>query len=237
MLERRPNKWLSLFAWLLPDSRFKQWALRRLGNTIGEKVRISPTLVIGCGPFSLGDGTIIAGLNVFRNLSSVTLGRRCYIGNLNQFTAAVDYQRFSPLVGRLVMRDRAAMTNRHYFDCSGLILMEAYSGVGGIRSILQSHEIDLQTDETAPGRIVLGENAMTGTGCTLLKDSYLPDHSVLAARSLLVKAKDPGKMPAKTLYGGSPARPLKEIDNLAWWAREDYNTPPTPFDDTKFRLD
>jgi hypothetical protein len=78
---------------------------------------------------------------------------------------------------------------------------------------------------------------MTGTGCTLLKDSYLPSRSVLAARSLLVKAKNPEQLPVSTLYGGVPARPLKEVKDFVWWDREDYNTPVTAFDDSKFALE
>lgn len=237
MSKDRPNKWLSLIVWLLPDSGLKRRALRYLGNHIGQNVRIGPTLVMNCGKFSMDDGSALASFNIFRNLSSVTLGPRCFIGNFNQFTAAPAYQHFSPLVGKLILKDRSAITNRHYFDCSGQIILEPYAGIGGIRSILQSHEIDLTEDRTSPGRIILGENAMTGTGCTLLKDSYLPSRSVLAARSLLVKAKNPEQLPVSTLYGGVPARPLKEVKDLVWWDREDYNTPVTAFDDSKFTLE
>ena len=56
--ERRPNKWLSLFAWLLPSCRFKLWALRSLGNQIGSDVVLGPNLVVGCGRFEIADGGI-----------------------------------------------------------------------------------------------------------------------------------------------------------------------------------
>ena len=45
----RPNPWLSLFAWLLPTSSLKTWALRKLGNEISDDTIIGPNLVIGCG--------------------------------------------------------------------------------------------------------------------------------------------------------------------------------------------
>ena len=237
MSKDRPNKWLSFIAWLLPDSKVKRRGLSYLGNQIGRNVKIGPTLVLNCGRFSLGDGAIVSSFNIFRDLSSIDLGPKTYIGRFNQFTAAPAYQMYSPLVGKLIMNEQSAITNRHYFDCSGQIILKPYAGVGGIRSIFQSHEIDLSEDKTTVGRIVLGENAMTGTGCTLLKDSYLPDRSVLAARSLLIKPRQGEVLPVSNLYGGVPARPLKEVRDFVWWERESYWTPVSPFDDQKFRLE
>ena len=231
----RPNKWMSLLCWLLPNSRLKRSLLRMLGNDIGQRVSVGPTLVISCGRFTLTDDAVIGSFNVFRQVAEVNLDRRAVIGNFNQFTAAAEYQRFSPLVGKLILGDLAVITNRHYFDCSGQIILKPRSGVGGIRSIFQSHEIDLADDETTVGRIVLGPNAMTGTGCTLLKDAYLPEKSVLAARSLLTRARE--EMPTSTLYAGVPAKPVREIDDFTWWRRESYYTAVKAFDDQKFELE
>ena len=55
----RPNPWLSLFAWLLPTSSLKTWALRKLGNDISDDAIIGPNLVTGCGRFRVGEGTVI----------------------------------------------------------------------------------------------------------------------------------------------------------------------------------
>jgi acetyltransferase-like isoleucine patch superfamily enzyme len=233
----RPNKWISLILWLLPNSSFKTWGLRRLGNHIGDNVKLGPSLVLGCGRFSLGDGAAITNFNSFRNLSSVELGPKAFIGNFNQFTAAPDYQLFSPLVGKFIAGELTIVTNRHYFDCSGQIILRPFAGIGGIRSIFQSHEIDLEDNQTKVGRVVLGENAMTCTACTLLKDSHLPDRSVLAAGSILTKSKDGASPPTSGLYAGAPARFIREVKEFDWWTRDSYNTPVTAFDDAKFRLD
>ncbi|BBY28623.1 acyltransferase [Mycolicibacterium sediminis] len=233
----RPNKWLSLLLWMLPNSDIKTWALRRLGNQIGRDVSLGPSIVIGCGRFTIGDESAIATFNVFRNLSTVDVGAKAFIGNFNQFTAAADYQLFSPLVGKFIMGDLSTVTNRHYFDCSGQVILRARAGIGGIRSIFQSHEIDLMENRTKVGRIVLGENAMTGTGCTLLMDSELPPRSVLAARSLLTKAKRREDLPESGLYAGVPARFIREVTDFEWWDRDSYNTPVMEFDDAKFQLD
>lgn len=236
---KRPNALLSLLIWLLPSCGFKIWALRRLGNNIGADVTIGPTLVLSCGHFSLDDGATISPFNAFRRLANVRIGKNCFIGSWNQITAAAEYQEYSDLVGLLLLEEQSILMNRHYLDCSGQIILRRYSAIGGIRSIFQSHEIDLTEDKTAIGRIILGENAMTGTAVIMLKDSYLPERSVLAAGSIAAKAKEGAELPPSSLYGGIPAKPLRPLEGIAWWHRESrgsYATPVTPFDDEMFRL-
>ena len=237
MSRKKPNKYLSLIIWLLPSGGFKRSALRLLGNDVADDVILGPNLVLGCGRFSLADGAIILNFNVFRNLAYVELGRKAFIGSWNQITAAPDYQNYSDHVGMLLMNEQSAMTNRHYIDCSGQVILRRYAGFGGIKSIIQSHEIDLADNTQTLGRVILGENSMTGTACILLKDSYLPERSVLAAGSLLAKAKEGTELPPSGLYGGAPARFIREVKDFAWWHRDSYYTPVSAFDDSKFRAE
>jgi acetyltransferase-like isoleucine patch superfamily enzyme len=235
--DRRPNKWLSLIAWLLPSCGFKLWALRSLGNHIGHDVVLGPNLVLNCGRFSIADGVSIMNFNTFRQLSSIELGPKSAIGNFNYFTAAPDFQRYSPLVGKLMIGESVVITNRHYVDCSGQVILRPFSGVGGLKNIILSHELDYADNKTEPGRVVLGRNAVTTTGCILLKDSYLPERSVLAAGSVLPRAKEGVDMPISGLYGGAPARFIREIKEYQWWDRAYSHTPAVPFDDEKFRVE
>lgn len=235
MPDRRPNKWLSLVAWLLPNCSVKHWALRLLGNDIGRDVVLAPTLVLNCGPFALADGVVLGTLNIFKSLSSVEVGPKGFIGNFNQFTAAAEYQRYSPLVGKLLMGEFGVITNRHYIDCSGQVILEPAAAVGGLKSIIQSHELDLVANKTEPGRVIVGSKAVTSTGCILLKDSVLPERSVLAAGSVLPKAKKGETMPSAGLYGGVPARLIRQIEKSAVWDRVENYTAATPFDDERFR--
>jgi acetyltransferase-like isoleucine patch superfamily enzyme len=235
--DRRPNKWLSLIAWLLPSCGFKLWALRSLGNHIGHDVVLGPTLVLNCGRFSIADGAAISNFNIFRRLTSIELGPKSFIGNFNQFTASVDFQRYSPLVGKLTIGEFGNIANRNYIDCSGHVILRPFSGVGGVRSIILSHELDYAENKIEPGRVVLGRSAVITAGCILLKDSYLPERSVLAAGSVLPKAKEGTNMPVSGLYGGAPARFIREIKENQWWDRADNFTPAVPFDDEKFRLE
>jgi acetyltransferase-like isoleucine patch superfamily enzyme len=238
MSNHRPNKWLSLIAWLLPSCGLKRWVLRRLGNHVGYGVTVGPTLVLNCGRFSLGDGVSIMNFNVFKTLSSIELGPNAFIGNFNQFTAASEYQQHSPFVGQLLMGESAGIMNRHYFDCAGQVILRPFAAALGIKSVFQSHELDLADNTTTPGRIILDKNAMTGTACVLLMDSYLPERSVLAAGSLLTRAKPGDKMPVSSLYAGVPARYIREVRDFAWWHRDTRQMASvTPFDEKKFLLE
>jgi acetyltransferase-like isoleucine patch superfamily enzyme len=233
----RPNRYLSLVVWLMPSCRFKLWALRKLGNFIGTNVSLGINLVIGCGAFSIDDNAIIQIGNVFRNVAHVRMGKSSFMGKWNQITAAPEYQRYSDAVGMLLIAEMAGLTNRHYLDCSGQLILRPNSGIGGIKSVFQTHELDLANNETTIGQIVLEKNAMTGTGCIVLKGAHVPERSVLAAGSVLPKARDDAAMPTSGLYGGAPARYIREIKNMAWWDRDVFATPVTPFDDTAFRAE
>lgn len=232
----RPNAFLSLLIWLLPSCGFKIWALRRLGNNIGVDVTVGPTLVLSCGRFSLDDGATISPFNAFRKLANVRIGKNCFIGSWNQITAARDYQKYSDLVGLLLLEEQSAIMNRHYLDCSGQIILRRYAAIGGVKSIFQSHELDLAEDRTTIGRIILGENALTGTAVLMLKGSHLPDRSILAAGSTAVTGQEGVELPPSSLYGGVPAKPIRPLEDCAWWHRDSYSTLVTPFDDEMFRL-
>jgi acetyltransferase-like isoleucine patch superfamily enzyme len=175
--------------------------------------------------------------NIFRGLSSIELGPESNIGSFNYFTAAPDYQRYSPLVGKLMIGEFGALTNRHYVDCSGQVILRPFAAIARVRNIILSHELDYAENKTEPGRVVLGRDAVTTAGCILLKDSYLPERSVLAAGSVLPRAKEGVDMPASGLDGGAPARFIREIKEYQWWDRAYNYTPPVPFDDEKFRVE
>ena len=221
---KRPNKWLSLLVWLLPPHPIKNRLLRLLGNDLAADVRLGPTLVLGCGHFTVGDGAAISSFNLFRNLSRVELGPMTYIGGFNQFTAAPAYQKVHDWAGALVLGEQAVITNRHYFDASGRIELKPYAGIGGIRSIFQSHEIDLVENRTTVGVVEVGENAMTATKVLLLKGARIPAKSIVAAGSTVTAAREGDELKSG-IYAGSPARWRKELPECKWWYRDNYFTP------------
>ena len=207
-----------------------------MGNQIGGNAKVGPILVLDCGKFTLGEDCTISSFNVFKGVAHIQLDGKNFIGSWNQFTAAPGYQDYSDRIGMLWMKEQSFVTNRHYIDCSGQVILEPYAAVSGIKCIIQSHELDLVDNKTTVGRVVLGERSVISTACIMLKESRLPNRSILAAGSVMVKAKDNGEAPKSGLYGGAPARYIKELTDLQWWHRDSYHTPVTAFDEAKFRL-
>jgi acetyltransferase-like isoleucine patch superfamily enzyme len=236
MANKRPNGLLSFFAWLLPASAIKTWVLRRLGNEIGESTTIGPNLVVGCGSFRVGDGTVIDPFNLFKGLARVDIGSRVRIGRFNQISADRAFQQYSDKVGAFIMQELSLITNRHYVDCSGQVIIGRHAAVGGLRTIIQSHEFDLGESRATIGKVTVGEYAMTGACCLLLKDSYVPPYSVLAAGTVLSKRRDNTEVKAG-LYGGVPAKFIRELPYLGWYKDDEVVRTVKPFNDDVFRLD
>ncbi|MBD1319027.1 acyltransferase [Gordonia hankookensis] len=168
-------------------------------------------------------------MNVFRNLGAVSLGDEAFIGNWNQITAAPAYQKYHREAGRLFLADGAGVVNRHYLDCSGSVRIGRMSMIGGIRSIIQSHELDLYDNATSIGTIDIGEYVFTGTAVLVLKGARIPDRTVVAAGATWTELDDDA---SPGLYAGTPARRLKAIDDAAWMTREHVHTPVTGKDDS-----
>ena len=107
----------------------------------------------------------------------------------------------------LIVEAHAGISSRHLIDCTARVRIGAFATVGGFRSQILTHSIDLEAGRQAAEPIEIGEYCFVGTNCVLLGGSSLPHHSVLGAQSLLNKKLDE----PYRLYGGVPAKPLKEL--------------------------
>ncbi|WP_299576191.1 hypothetical protein [uncultured Williamsia sp.] len=214
---------LRVIVWLLPPGPFKNALLRLLGDSVGSGVRLGPNLVLGHVRFVLADGASIGSLNVFRALREVRLDEDAYIGNLNQITAVPDYRAHDPAFGLLHLSPGAGMTNRHYVDCSGRFMVGTFSMIAGVRSVFQTHELDLVDNRARAGDIVVGDRCFTATGVQMLQNSYLPDRSLLASGS--TRTRTAAGDPPGQLYAGTPARACKDISGWAWFDRDVVHTP------------
>ena len=200
---------MQVVVWLSPPSRAKNWLLRRFGHTVDRHSRIGINLVIGCDRFIVGAHTVISSFNTFRTLRQVELGSGVQIGSWNWFSAHPLYREYSPENGLLEIGAGTFVTSRHYFDCSGTIVIGPSSAIAGQRSTLQTHELDLVQDRETVGSIRVGDHSFVSTGCILLRDSVLPPRSMLAAGSTLTKNTDSAQPGG--LWAGSPARFVKPL--------------------------
>ncbi len=208
------------------------WPLRRrllgwlVGCELADDSRIGFSLVLPRESLILDAGARIGHLNVIWNLDRLHLGHEAKIGNLNWISAIrvgkdPIFDEYPGRESELVVGDFAGITQRHYLDCSDSIQIERFGLVGGLRSTLLTHHLDIHRGRQGCAPIRIGPYSLVSTNCVLLGGATLPERAVLGARSLLLD--DPG--PPLRLYVGSPAAPVKEYpEDLAWFQRTSIRT-------------
>ncbi|MBZ5734893.1 hypothetical protein K8Z61_10335 [Nocardioides sp. TRM66260-LWL] len=194
------------------------WWWRRLLLTRLLGYEIHPTARIGLAWFYprhlvMGPGARVGHLNVAVHLDEVRLGENATIGRSNWvtgFPSGTDSAHFRHQPERrstLVVGAESAITKGHHLDCTSPIEIGSFVTVAGYRSELLTHSIDIEAGRQHSAPIRIGDRSFVGTGCLLLGGATLPERSVLAARSVLTEAFDE----PLGLYGGQPARRLKDI--------------------------
>lgn len=198
-------------------SLFLPWPVRR---SILEKqfgYSIHPSSYIGLSwilprRLIMEENSRIGHFTLCKNIDRLHLGAHAIIGPLNWITGfpTGPSRHFAHQPDRspeLLVETHAGISSRHLIDCTARVRIGAFATIGGYRSQLVTHSIDLGASRQSAEPIEIGEYCFVGTNCVLLGGSSLPHHSVLGAQSLLNKKwEEPYR-----LYGGVPAKPLKEL--------------------------
>lgn len=205
---------------------FLPWRLRRVALNKIFGYQINPTARIGFSlicpeRLEMDAGARIGNLTLCKGIALLKMSEKASIGNLNWITGfpAGDHSFFSADVGRrpeLILGAHAAVTTRHFIDCTNSVRIGKFATFAGTRSQMLTHSIDLYECRQSSKPITIGEYCFVGTACVLLGGSVLPDYSVLGANSLLNKDHaDP-----YFLYAGNPARPIKQLPKeMAYFTR------------------
>jgi acetyltransferase-like isoleucine patch superfamily enzyme len=203
---------VSLVALVLP------WPLRRpvlvylLGYSIHRTARIGCSLICPAH-LEMGPHSHIGHLTFCRaEVELIRLGEYAAIGNLNWITGeslrgTIHFQDHEGRRPELVVNDHAAITNRHFIDCSASVSIGRFSTFAGLRSTILSHSIDLNECVQSVEPVLVGDYCFVGTTCVFLPGAALPNYSVLGANSLLNKHYSEPYY----LYAGNPARPIKQL--------------------------
>jgi acetyltransferase-like isoleucine patch superfamily enzyme len=202
---------LMFFSLLLP------WGMRRSFLEKQFGFSIHPDSYIGLAwifPHRLvmEQGSRIGHLTLCKNIDLLHLGAHAIIGQLNWITGfpSGESRHFAHQPDRhpeLIVETHAGISSRHLIDCTARVRIGAFATIGGFRSQLLTHTIDLEAGRQTAEPIEIGEYCFTGTNSVILGGSILPHHSVLGAQSLLNKKWDE----PYRLYAGVPAKPLKEL--------------------------
>ena len=208
---------------LLPASRLKNAALRRMGWAIGHNVQIGPCLIAGVERARLGDGVSIGPFNVFRNLAGLECGDDVRLGQWNWFTAS-GHMRQAGGSGMLTFGPQSSITSRHYVDCTGGVRVGAYTTIAGERSTLLTHGISWVTSDQTYDSIEIGEYCLLSSNVNVTPGSVVGDRVVVGMgatvagnltepglyvqpRAVLVKADLTGKYFQRQLGSVTTVRP------------------------------
>jgi acetyltransferase-like isoleucine patch superfamily enzyme len=196
--------------------KLKRWLLQRsFGYEIDGSARIGLAWVYP-KRLRMGKETRIDHFTVAIHLDSIELGDCSTIGRSNWITGhpSDSNRHFTHQKGRkpqLIIGEHSAITKRHYLDCCSEIKVGRFTTIAGHHSELLTHSIDVVAGRQESKPIEIGDYCFLGTRCIVLAGARLPSQCVLAAGAVLTKEFDT----SFSLYGGVPARLLKEIPKEA----------------------
>jgi acetyltransferase-like isoleucine patch superfamily enzyme len=197
----------------------KRLALRwLLGAQIDKSARIGLSIV-DCDSLVMGQGSCIGHLTVIKGLRRVRIGADAHVGNLNWISAS---PMFLPQAtemsehGCFTLGRASAVTNRHYVDCSGGVVIGEHSSVAGVRSTFLSHQIDLAEGIQTAAPITIGDYCFLSSNVCLVAGASVPSRTAVAMGAVVVGQLEH----SGALYGGVPARLLRSsVDRGKWFHR------------------
>jgi acetyltransferase-like isoleucine patch superfamily enzyme len=202
---------LQIFVFVLP------WTIRRrvLNMLLGFEIEPEASIglsVLNVRSLKMARASKIGHLNYAKGLSEIKLGDSALLGNLNWITGVPlgDRNVFMDEIGRnpaLYLGDHAAITHRHYIDCTNLVVVGPYSTVAGWGTQIVTHGIDIASARQSSRAIEIGSYCFVGTRVILLKGAKLPNYSVLSPGSVLRKEEHD----TFSLYSGVPASKIRGL--------------------------
>lgn len=184
---------------------------------VHRSARIGLSLFVGVRRVRLGPRARIGHFTVFRDLQCLNLGADSTIGQWNWITAAREILAASGRdgAGALLVGPHSAITSRHYFDCTGGIRVGAFTTVAGVRSTILTHQVNVYESRQTCRPVHIGDYCFVGSDVRITPGSSTADRCTIAMGSVVA-----GKLEeADILYGGVPARPIKELGDAAYFCR------------------
>lgn len=214
---------LRMLLWLMPACRVKNFVLSMLGHYVHATATVSSNLVWKVRQFRVAKDAVLGRCNVFKNMTRVSLEEDCYLGSWNLISSHPAFVAYFPTGAFLTLNRGAIVTSRHSLDCSGGVVIGAFSYLAGHHTVVLSHGIDLKKDAQTAYPVEIGEYSFVSTNCVLLGGSALPAKSVLAAGAVLPAIRKTQEAFSSGLWAGVPATWKKEIEGK-WFSRNKAHT-------------
>lgn len=206
--------------WLLPNCGLKHRLLKMVGYSIHPTATVRPNLVWKVDRIEVGAGSRMDKFNVIKSIRSLSLGAQASLGRMNLISAHPVFRRLYPQGSQVIIADNATISSRHTIDCSAALEVREFGGIFGHGTTVLTHSIDLAIDAQQAKPVVIGARCFVGTNCLLLGGAELPERSVLAGGSVLVRSKNDAR---SGIWAGAPAKWIGEADG-AWFDRTETHT-------------
>lgn len=198
------------------------WTIRRkllsvfFGFQLDPSSRIGLSIIVG-NQIRLDSNARIGHFNVIRNTRQLHMEEGSRIGQWNWISASPEFHQAFPNsnYGNCRIQKNAAITSRHYIDCSGGFDLGRFSIIAGVRTTVLSHQIDLSSSVQKGLPVSIGNYVFVGSNSKITPGSRISDQSVIAMGSVVVGSLDPGGH----LWAGVPARPMRKVEGL-WFVRQ-----------------
>ena len=208
----------------MPSCALKTVLMRRvLRWEIDGTARVGPCLFRGVNKVVLDKNAKIGGFSVFLHMAQVRLGEGAVMGYWNWVAAAPTLRtatldsRTAGRAAQFELAEYAAITSRHYIDCSGGVTMGKFTVLAGVRSTILTHQVDTVRSEQTVHGVSIGCYCLVGSNVQIVPGTRIPDRSVIAMGSVVAGVlEEPG-----SLYAGVPARHVKRLADGAYFARRE----------------
>jgi acetyltransferase-like isoleucine patch superfamily enzyme len=203
------------------------WTVRRwlLGKLFGYDLHRTARIgfsVLDVDMVRMGPGARIGHLTFAKGLTLIEIGAGGILGNLNWVTAypLKQHDFFAHRGDRkteLIIAHDAAITARHFIDCTDRITIGEFATVAGWHSQIVTHSFDLTHPRQDCEPIAVGAYSFVGSRAILLKGAHVPERSIVAAGSTFgVRNGEP-----LGVFAGNPAARIREADPaLGYFTRD-----------------
>jgi len=199
--------------------------LHRLFGTLLLGWKVHPTAHIGhsiiaARKVTIGAGASVGSGNVIKGLEELTMGEETVISFLNWISGPpVGSGAFTHSPNRypaLIMGRGAAISGRHIIDCSDTVTFGEFASMGGWRSIIFTHSVDLIRNRQRCTPVSIGERTAILSNVTLLAGTSVAPRCVISAGSVV----NTPLTKEYTFYRGNPAVEVRTLpENLGYLVR------------------
>lgn len=199
--------------------------LHRLGGKLLLGWKVHPTAHIGhsiiaARKVAIGAGAQIGSGNMIKGLEELTMGEETIISFFNWISGpplgSGAFEHSPHRFPALRMERGAAISGRHIIDCSDTVTFGEFSTMGGYRSVIFTHSVDLLRNRQRCTPVTIGARSAVLTNVVILAGTSVAPYSVVSAGSVV----NTPLTKEHTFYRGNPAVEVRALpETLGYFTR------------------